>query len=196
MVTFALLYCKKTMKLPQSILEMLREKSKLELNQPSDCEVLSAEIEKVTGSHLGVNTIKRLLDILPDGTTTRVSTLNIVAKYLGATDWASLLEASEKSNSQFQMLEGEVCAHDLDKGARLEICYLPDRKLVLEHTGEGIFLVISSLHGSLRAGDLLFIDYIFPNFPLLVKNVFRAGESLGRYSAGIKGGIQSIKLLK
>lgn len=184
------------MKLPQSILEMLREKSKLELNQPSDCEALSLDIEEVTGVHLGVNTLKRLLDILPDGTTTRISTLNLVAKYLGAYDWASLLETAEKSNSQFQMLEGEVCAHDLDKGAMLEITYLPDRKLVLEHTGEGIFRVISSLHGSLRAGDLLFIDFIFPNFQLVAKNVFRDGESLGRYSAGIKGGIQSIKLLK
>lgn len=196
MVTFALLYCKKTMKLPQSILEMLRNKSKLDLNQPSDCEALSIDIEEVTGAHLGVNTLKRLLDILQDGTTTRVSTLNIIAKYLGASDWASLVEATSKSNSQFQVLEGEVYAHDLDKGSMLEITYLPDRKLVLEHTGEGIFRVLVSINGSLQEDDLLFIDYIFPNFPLLAKNVFRAGESLGRYSAGIKGGIQSIKLLK
>ena len=184
------------MKLPQSILEMLQEKSKLELNQPSDCDILSTEIEKVTGVHVGVNTIKRLLDILHDGTTTRVSTLNIVAKYLGATDWASLMETVNQSNSQFQILEGEVCTHDLGKGAMLEITYLPDRKLVLEHTGEGIFRVMASIHGSLQEDDLVFIDYLFPNLPLLAKNVFRGGESLGRYSAGIKGGIQSIKLLK
>ena len=175
---------------------MLRNKSKLDLNQPSDCEALSIDIEEVTGAHLGVNTLKRLLDILQDGTTTRVSTLNIIAKYLGASDWASLVEATSKSNSQFQVLEGEVYAHDLDKGSMLEITYLPDRKLVLEHTGEGIFRVLVSINGSLQEDDLLFIDYIFPNFPLLAKNVFRAGESLGRYSAGIKGGIQSIKLLK
>ena len=184
------------MELPRYILEMLRNKSGLELNQPSDCEVLSAEIESVTGSHLGVNTIKRLLDILPDGTATRVSTLNIVAKYLGATDWFSLVDTASKSNSQFQMLEGEVCAHDLDKGAILEITYLPDRKLYLEHKGEGIFRVISSIHGSLQEGDLVFIDYLFQNLPLIATNVFRNGESLGRYSAGIKGGIRSIKLMK
>ena len=183
------------MKLPQSILEMLREKSKLELNQPSDCEILSADIERVTGVHVGVNTIKRLLDILPDGTTTRISTLNIVAKYLGATDWASLMEATNKSNSQFQILEGEVCTHNLDKGTMLEVTYLPDRKLVLEHTGDGIFRVILSINGSLRENDLVFIDYLFPNLPLIAKNVFRSGESLGRYSAGVKGGIQSIKLI-
>lgn len=196
MVTFALLYRKKTMKLPQSILEMLRNKSKLELNQPSDCEALSIDIEEVTGVHLGVNTLKRLLNILPDGTTTRISTLNLVAKYLGAYDWASLMETVSDSNSQFQILEGEVCAHNLDKGAMVEVTYLPDRKLVMEHTGDGIFRVIISVNGSLQEDDLLFIDYIFPNFPLLAKNVFRKGESLGRYSAGIKGGIQSIKLLK
>ena len=68
------------MKLPQLILDMLREKSQLGLNQPSDCEALSIDIEKVTGKHIGTNTVKRLLDILPDGTTTRVSTLNIVEK--------------------------------------------------------------------------------------------------------------------
>jgi hypothetical protein len=119
-----------------------------------------------------------------------------VAKYLGANDWASLMETANQSNSQFQILEGEVCAHDLDKGAILEVSYLPDRKLVLEYTGEGIFRVIDSVNGSLQEDDLVFIDYIFPNFPLLVKNVFRKGESLGRYSAGIKGGIQYIKLLK
>ena len=184
------------MKLPQLILDMLREKSQLGLNQPSDCEALSIDIEKVTGKHIGTNTVKRLLDILPDGTTTRVSTLNIVAKYLGAADWASLMESASNSNSKFQILDGEVFTRDLEKGAILEITYLPDRKLVLEHTGEGIFRVVVSINGSLQEEDLVFIDYLFPNFPLIAKNVFRGGESLGRYSAGIKGGIQSIKLMK
>ena len=106
------------------------------------------------------------------------------------------MEVASNSNSKFQILDGEVFTRDLEKGAILEITYLPDRKLVLEHTGEGIFRVVVSINGSLQEDDLVFIDYLFPNFPLIAKNVFRGGESLGRYSAGIKGGIQSIKLMK
>ena len=45
------------MKLPQLILDMLREKSQLGLNQPSDCEALSIDIERVTGKHIGTNTV-------------------------------------------------------------------------------------------------------------------------------------------
>ena len=71
------------MKLSPYITELLREKSGNEIRLSRDCELLALDVESVTGEHIGVNTMKRLLGFIADERTPRTSTLDVVAHYLG-----------------------------------------------------------------------------------------------------------------
>jgi hypothetical protein len=81
------------------IQKQIYDKMGLTLNLPSQFEQLSESIFKVTGKTLGVNTLKRLFGKLPDVHTSE-TTLNIIAEYLGFSDWESLKKISEEGNSK------------------------------------------------------------------------------------------------
>ena len=61
------------MKLPFHIIQLLKEKSGNELRQPSDCEILSLDIESKTGVRVGATTLKRLLGFAQDERTPHTS---------------------------------------------------------------------------------------------------------------------------
>ena len=71
--------------LPSSVIEKLKAKSGLSLENPRDYEFLSLE------THLGVNTLKRLCGYVQEDIEPRPSTLDIVAQYLGHKTWTELL---------------------------------------------------------------------------------------------------------
>lgn len=162
---------------------------------PAHCEALSADVERVTGEHIGVNTLKRFLGLYEDATTPRLSTLNIIARYLGVSDWGTLMDSLSRESSQFKLLEGEILTQDLTKGCLLELTYLPDRKLLLECLGNSTFRVMMALNSKLHEEDVVSIQCIIPSFPLIVTDVVRNGESLGRYTAAMQTGIKTIKQL-
>lgn len=63
------------MKLSPYITELLREKSGNEIRLSRDCELLALDVESVTGEHICVNTMKRLLGFIANERVPRTSTL-------------------------------------------------------------------------------------------------------------------------
>ena len=49
------------MKFSPYVIDLLKQKSKKDFRLSGDCEYLALDIESVTGEHIGVNTLKRLL---------------------------------------------------------------------------------------------------------------------------------------
>ena len=106
------------------IQKQIYDKMGLTLNLPSQFEQLSESIFKVTGKTLGVNTLKRLFGKLPDVHTSE-TTLNIIAEYLGFSDWESLKRYRKKEiqnrsdkydglserHVRRQVVHADVCAH-------------------------------------------------------------------------------------
>lgn len=183
------------MKLSPNIKKRLSEQCRRELTTPNDCTVLALDIESKTGEHIGINTIKRLLDFIDDEREPRATTLNIIAHYLGFDDWDALkLLDNEKGNSNFNESLTELNVAQLKPGSLIEITYQPDRRLVVKHLGGNTFSVVESENGKLHAGDTLSIDHIMNGYPLLVSEVLRDGTSLGTFTAGIQQGI-NYKLL-
>ncbi len=174
----------------QFIQEQLKRKSGLDLCGPSDAERLALDIETITGEHMGVNTIKRLLGMIDDEREPRVSTLSIVARYLGYADWEELVLFDKGSNSAFNDDdEGVLTASSLPKGSIVKVSYSPDRELRFCHLHDGRFLVEQSVHSKLQVGDEISLTHFVKGYPLLVNEVTRGGKSLGRFVAGKERGI-------
>ena len=173
---------------------LLRQKCGKDIRLSADCEYLALDIESVTGEHIGVNTLKRLLGFIDDEREPRISTLDIIARYLDFENWQAFQVYDDKSNSSFESTADEIRMEDLAVGQYLQIGYLPDRKLTIVYQGGNRFLVKSSENSKLHEGDMLLITHIVRGYPLLVSEVFRNGQSLGTFTAGKAQGIR-FKLL-
>lgn len=182
------------MVLNQYIQNLIRNKTGNHLTLSSQFELLSKDIFDVTGNVLSVNTLKRLFGRLADVSTSH-TTLNIIAEYLGFENWEKLESVAENGNSCLCSLKDTVFPKDLDTGTRIEICYEPSRKLLLEITDDKHCRVISSAGGKLCEGDILYIAEITAGYSLIVSNVERGGQQLGRYVGGIEGGVKYIRIL-
>ena len=183
------------MKLPFHIIQMLKRKSGSDLRQPSDCEILSLDIESKTGVHIGATTLKRLIGFAQDERNPHISTLDAIARYLGYTHWDELSKIEDNGNSDFDAPDEEVRSADLQVGTSIEITYLPDRKLTFEYLGEDHYRVTASENSKLQKGDEVKIHHFVLHHPLLADNVWRNGETLGQFTAGRISGLSSIRQL-
>lgn len=78
--------------------------------------LLALDVESVTGEHIGVNTLKRLLGFIDDEREPRISTLDVIARYLGFENWEMLKIFDDRSNSSFESSAKEVRVTDLSVG--------------------------------------------------------------------------------
>lgn len=178
------------MQLSPYITELLREKSGNEIRLSRDCELLALDVESVTGEHIGVNTMKRLLGFIADEREPRTSTLDIIARYLGYDDWDALrLMDANSSNSSFDDRD-EYLACYLEIGQRVLVSYPPNRTLTIENQGDNHFIVLESENSKLQKGDQLTLTHLVRGYPLLVAGVMREGRSLGAFTAGKAQGIE------
>lgn len=183
------------MKLSPYIKELLSKQCGRDIATAADCTLVALDIESKTGEHVGVNTLKRLLGFIDDEREPRLSTLNIIARYLNQDCWPTLkLLDDNAGNSDFNDTLTELHAAQLKPGAMIEITYLPNRRLVIKCQGNNSFVVVESENGKLRVGDTLHLDHLVRGYPLLVSEVVRGGTSLGTFTAGKAQGIQ-FKLL-
>lgn len=177
--------------LDKRIIRYLEEKKGSPIRASSDCERLALDIESATGERLGVTTLKRLLGFTSEKAQPRISTLDIIARYLGFESY-SLLEDSlnNKGDSEFDDVSETILSSSLSPGEEIKILYSPDRSLIITHLEEDKFIVKESINGSLKEGDVIFVESLTSGLPLNVQDVIRNGESLGGYTAGKKFGIK------
>ena len=64
------------------------------LESPRDFEYLSEQIQVVTGEYLSPTTLKRLFGYIPQTSEPRVTTLSIIARYVGYKGWQDYLTHS------------------------------------------------------------------------------------------------------
>lgn len=182
------------MKFSLYVTDLLKQKSGRDFRLSGDCEYLALDIESVTGEHIGVNTLKRLLGFIDDEREPRPSTLDIIARYLDFENWEVLSIYDDRSNSSFESSNEEIRVSDLSVGQDVLITYLPDRQVEIRYLGTNRFRVLSNMNSKLRAGDEITLTHIVQGYPLLVSEVIRDGESLGSFTAGKAQGIRFKKL--
>ena len=74
------------------ILRRIRAMVGLDMSRSADYDVLSQAIRDRTKENLGVNTLKRLFGFKTDKVVPRLSTMDILAQYLGYADYETLIK--------------------------------------------------------------------------------------------------------
>lgn len=168
---------------------LLENKCGHPLRTPADVERLMLDIEGAVGERVGISTLKRLFGIFADERTPRVSTLDIIARYLEYENWDTLAALDLKSNSAFEA-EGELHTNELPTGQQVEVLYEPNRRLVLAHREDDRFVVMEAESSKIQKGDVLRFTHLAAGYPLFVSQVTRGEANLGSFTAGIKQGIR------
>ena len=181
--------------LNQKLISKLSQKIGQDVCTPAGATVLQLDMEMETGIPIGLNTVKRLVGVLnADGITPRKTTLNAIAYYLGYTSWEKLIE-KESNISSFGGENPFVYMSDIKKNANVEVCWEPNRRIIINHLGEGLYRVVESHNSKLMTDDLLSLKQLAVGFPFIASNVIRKDEKLGFYQAAESAGITRLMIL-
>lgn len=179
------------------ILRLVREKVGLDMTRSADFDVLSQAIKDTTHEKLGINTLKRLFGFKTNKVTPRLSTLDIIAQYLGYNSYHSL-KTSLGNNTDISMFTDIECleVQKLTAGTIVNIAYDPNRLLTLTYLRDSQFIV-NSVEGSknIMKGDILTITHLAVSHRLVALHVERNGVDLGPYESAKLKGIKSIELI-
>lgn len=171
------------------------EKRTGKLYSHGDFTRLSEMIYENSKEMISPTTLKRLWGYLKqESPTPQTRTLNVLAAFVGFTDWQQYCNYQEHKNnysSEFVKHHTQHCFL-MWPGEKILISWYPERKLVLRHEGDGdLFTVVTSVNSKLEPGMTLHCETFTEKEPLLLKNV--KGGSLTEscdYICGKVGGIQ------
>jgi len=165
------------------------------IRYPKDCIALAESIYQACKVKISESTIKRMMGFVKGTEKPRQYTLDIIANYLGFTDYQALQAGLMcQHNSDFQSLNSIQTNH-LQGGTLLEFQYYPDRKVILKYAGNHTFEVKESLNSKLRPGDIFRAMHLVEGYPLILQDVLRNESSLGNFTAGKSGGIRMLRIL-
>ena len=182
------------MVLPEKIISMIKTASGVDINSPKAFYALSLDIRQVTGDVISENTLRRLLCVLGDDRVPHKHTLDIIGRYLGFSDWRTLIDHLDPSDSNFVNDIVSVLPSNLQPGQTVVFCYEPDRKIIMKFIGGNSFEVISGGTSKLQAGDILECGALILHFPFIATKVTRDGEELGQYMSAEAFGLSSIEV--
>lgn len=183
------------MKLNTTVISMLGASAGCDVTTPAGAMKLQLDIHARTGELLSVNTVKRLTGVIDYAGEPRVTTLDIVARYLGHDSWQTLAAVVNNRVSRFGGDSPFVDAAALPADSRMELAWEPGRRVVARHLGRGLYRVESVTAAKLAAGDLMRLSQLAPGFPLVASSVVRDGADLGVYTAADELGLTLVDVL-
>jgi len=163
----------------------------------NDFERLSALLLTEIKTPVSTSTLKRIWQYVNDEHAPRMSTLDILARYVGHADFVAFCrwrkEGAGQSSAFFSA--ERIVASDLSIGDEVEIGWAPNRLVRLCHKGEGIFEVVSVHESKLMVGDRLPVVSFILGEPLSVPYIIRNGENTLPFVAGKNGGLTILSLV-
>ena len=171
--------------------EAIKNKLKHSLDSPTDFEYLALQVKAVTAEDISSTTLKRFFGYIPSQSNTRRSSLSILARYLGYAGWSDYIQNSV-THSGF-LTTKVIMASNVHQGDLVEVEWGDDRKVTFVAVGNNQFAVLKSENSMLMDGDELEVLMFVLNHPLQIKNVVRGGKNIGHYTAGLNGGLTSLK---
>lgn len=181
--------------LPESIIQKILAKYGKEKVYSADCASLADKIG------LSETTLKRMLGLVGENSpernrTPHVSTMDILAKWLGYENYRALLREIGENNysSEFTFMD-YIDVKNLETGTQIQLKWEPSRIIVITYCGDENFIVNESKNSKLLKGDKIKLAHLVFGQELLIQEVFRGDRLLGPYRGAKEGGLTSIEII-
>ena len=165
-----------------------------QLQSPADFQLLIQQIWEKNHAVLSLSTIKRLWGYVDSNGAPRLSTLNMLAQFLGFTDWNAYLVALEqRGGSESAMFTGEgIQTSDLQAGDRIAVAWQPNRQCIFRYLGDNQFVVEESKNAKLQRGTIFSAARFMIAQPMYLDNILLADGTRISYVAGKRNGLISV----
>lgn len=160
----------------------------------TDFEALSVVMEQKIGEFLSASTLKRLWGYVSLNPSPRVSTLDILSRFIGHRNFEEFRKELRNApifESAFFSAE-TIDVRDLDPGCVIVVGWNPNRVVELKYLGDYTFELISNENSQLQVGDRFTVSSFMLGFPLFISRVLRNGEYTESYVAGKIDGLNQL----
>ena len=163
------------------------------IQTPRDFDHLSKRIYARLHVMISATTLKRLWGYQSDGGQPRISTLNILSRFLGYRDWEeyhknAMLPEEQQSDPVFSRRLS--VQEELHEGDRVRLTWLPGRVCDIEYLGGLDFRVVASEKTRLRPGDTFRCSLVVEGEPLYLDRLIQDGRAPIAYVCGKKNGVE------
>ena len=162
----------------------------------TDFESLSVVIEHDTGELLSASTLKRLWGYVSLKPIPRLSTLDVLCRYIGKRDFKAFCDSlKDESFYDSGFFSAEyVDVRDLKTGAAVTIGWNPNRLVCLKYLGESEFEVVASENSKLLPGDRFQLSHLILGYPLYISSILRDGIETPSFVAARSDGLNLLKV--
>lgn len=167
------------------------------VHSSADFEALSLDIRNKTRQNISVSTLKRIWGSVTLSPTPRVSTLDVLARYLNYDGYSQFCDEYIKRNAIESGFFGTKCVSvsDLKTGSYVKISWAPDRIVTIKYLGDFNFEVTESCNSKLMAGDRFELFHIMQGYPLYISRILRNGKYTSSFIAGQNHGISTVTVV-
>ena len=161
------------------------------IQTPKDFQNLSHKVLERTNQLLSVSTLMRLWGYVEGNVNPRISTLNILANFLGYKSYEDFIigESYDVESNPVYSKAIQVST-DLIKGDTVTLRWLPDRECTVEYLGDNKFRVIKAINSRLQEGDTFCCSCIIEGEPLFLGSLYREGwKDTVSYVCGKNNGV-------
>lgn len=175
------------------LIKLVENKLGQPLMAPADFNLLSLEIERSLNEKISISTIKRLVGYVNDEHKPSITTLNLLARYIGYPNWIALqLQIDDITSGSLN--DDIIRSSDLANGDEVEFDWAPNRHCHVKYLGEQRFEVME-VSGSkhLQAGDTFETMVMCVGQPVMATNHIHGNERRPVYIIGRRHGLSSLK---
>ena len=163
------------------------------LQTPKDFDLLSGRIYARVGELLSRNTLRRIWGKIEGDRVPRLSTLSILARFIGYSDFNAFITRSTADTdceSSSPMMGRVLSVVDgLTRGDRLRLTWNPGRVCDVEYNGSQHFLVLRSENTRLQPGDTFLCSIVIDGQPLYLDQLQQGRKMPMAYVCGKSGGV-------
>lgn len=174
---------------------LIQKKISRDLESPRDFEFLSEQIQLTTNEYLSPTTLKRLFGYIPQTAQPRITTLSILARFLGFNGWQDYVD-HQYVESDF-VSTTKILTSELQPGQKIIMAWNPDRECIIEYIGNNRFVVLHAINAKMQVGDQ------FTSHQFVVGQPFNAINYVSvridnlqqdTYVAGVKSGLTKLQI--
>ena len=166
------------------------------ISTSTDFEALSVVIEHEINEMLSSSTLKRMWGYVSSNPVPRISTLDILSRFVGYKDFRDFRETIKKYPAyESSFISAKyVTTSDIKEGDTVIIGWNPNRVVTLRYLGGCRFRVLKSENSQLLEGDEFETMSFILGYPLYIPRILRSGEYTPSYVAGSNDGLTMVSV--
>ena len=172
-----------------SLKKKIEESLNRRMKTPTDFIYLSGAVFERTRETMSPTTLKRLWGYIDGADQTRNSTLEILSRFLGYTNWDDFVSDLEKESGSDKVVSPHIDTDELTVGNRVRVSWMPNRHCVFRYLGELQFIVEQAENSKLKEGNTFYCGLFILGEPLYLSRLVQGDNPPVDFVVGSKGGL-------